>query len=73
MPTGERVEDGFTVRSLGRSDRVYLCPGCAQDVVRVPHIVAWPQGREDERRHWHTPCWQARGRRAPTIERGRPR
>ncbi|MCW2499230.1 MAG: hypothetical protein JWN87_906 [Frankiales bacterium] len=70
-PAGERVEDGFTVRSVGASDRVYRCPGCAQEVSGVPHLVAWPEGRPDERRHWHTPCWGARGRRGPTVERGR--
>jgi hypothetical protein len=71
VPTGERTEGGYTVRSVGVSDRVYLCPGCAQDVRGVAHVVAWPQGCPDDRRHWHTPCWDARGRRAPTLERGR--
>ena len=71
LPPGERSEGGFTVRSVGISDRVYLCPGCAQDVVSVPHVVAWPHDDPDGRRHWHTPCWEARGRRAPTVERGR--
>ena len=70
-PTGERVEGGFTVRSVGVSDRVYRCPGCEQEVVTVPHVVAWPVGDPDGRRHWHTPCWTARGRRGPTVERGR--
>ena len=69
-PTGERQEDGWTVRSVGVSDRVYRCPGCAQEVVRVPHVVAWLHD-PDDRRHWHTPCWGARSRRAPTTERGR--
>ena len=72
VPAGERVEDGYAVRTAGVSDRLYRCPGCAQDVVAVPHVVAWPEGRADERRHWHTPCWAARGRRGPTVERGRP-
>lgn len=70
-PAGERIEGGFTVRSVGVSDRVYLCPGCAQEVVGVAHVVAWPTGDPDNRRHWHTPCWAARGRRGPTVERGR--
>ena len=70
-PTGERVEGGYTVRSVGVSERVYLCPGCSQDVVAVPHVVAWPEGQTDSRRHWHTPCWTSRGRRGPTVERGR--
>lgn len=72
-PAGERVEDGHVVRNVGPSATVYLCPGCMQDVVNVAHVVAYPEGDVDWRRHWHTPCWQARGRRAPTKERGRPR
>jgi hypothetical protein len=31
----------------------------------VPHVVAWPEGDPDARRHWHTPCWAARSRRRP--------
>lgn len=71
-PTGERSEGEFTVRNVGVSDRVFLCPGCNQDVLKVAHVVAWPSGDPDQRRHWHTPCWGARGRRGPTVERGRP-
>jgi hypothetical protein len=71
VPAGQRHEDGYDVRSVGVSDRVYLCPGCAQDIIGVAHVVAWPQGRPDDRRHWHTPCWAARGRRGPAVERGR--
>ena len=71
LPTGERTEGGHTVRSVGASDRVYRCPGCDQEVARVPHVVAWPAGDPDSRRHWHTPCWGARGRRAPGVQRGR--
>jgi hypothetical protein len=39
----------------------------------MPHLVAWPADTEqaawhgggglDDRRHWHTPCWNARLRR----------
>ena len=65
VPAGERSEGGFTVRSVGVSDRVFRCPGCDQEVVAVPHVVAWPDGRPDDRRHWHTPCWGARSRRGP--------
>jgi hypothetical protein len=71
VPAGERSEGGFTVRGVGTSDRVYRCPGCDQEVVGVPHVVAWPEGQPDARRHWHTPCWTARGRRGPAVERGR--
>ena len=32
----------------------------------TPHVVVWPAdgiGGLDDRRHWHSPCWSARGRR----------
>ncbi len=66
-PAGERTEGDFTVRSVGVSDRVFLCPGCHQDVVAVAHVVAWPYGDPEQRRHWHSPCWAARDRRRPRF------
>ncbi len=46
----------------------YRCPGC--DLVIEPgvaHVVVWPVEASigsasalDERRHWHTACWNAR-------------
>ena len=68
------------------STRAYRCPGCDQEIrPATPHVVAWPASfREDdgiegeadevglsERRHWHTACWRARGRRGPKTQRGR--
>jgi hypothetical protein len=74
-----RVEDGpdgeWQVRQVPGSSatRDYRCPGCDQVVAAgTPHIVAWPAGEHgsaDERRHWHTPCWAARGRRQPGLRR----
>ena len=61
----------WTVRRLSgdSSDRTYLCPGCEQDIVPgTPHVVVWPEvgvGGVGDRRHWHTPCWDARERRHP--------
>ena len=53
----------------------YRCPGCDQEIaLGVPHVVVWPAddrgesgwgGRVDDRRHWHTPCWNARANRRP--------
>jgi hypothetical protein len=63
-PGGERLEEGWTVRDVGPGDRAYRCPGCDQEVVGVPHVVAWRHD-PDDRRHWHTPCWAARDRRRP--------
>jgi hypothetical protein len=53
--------------------KTYRCPGCSQLVAAsTPHVVAWPLsddviagGGPDDRRHWHTACWQARERRGP--------
>ncbi|WP_263731619.1 hypothetical protein [Cellulomonas sp. SG140] len=71
--TAESAPDGeWTVQSVAGSPREYRCPGCDQVVAPgTPHVVAW---RTDDllgdgvegRRHWHTACWQARGRRRPT-------
>ena len=73
VPAGERVEDGHVVRSVaGTSGRAYRCPGCDQELpAGSPHVVAWPEGRPDDRRHWHTACWQARGRRGVKVHRSK--
>ena len=71
---GERVEDGHVVRSVAgtASDRPYRCPGCDQELrPGTPHVVAWPEGREDDRRHWHTACWTARDRRGVKVHRSK--
>src|SRR5215472_17101314 len=47
--------------------KAYRCPGCDQEIVPgTPHVVAWPADQVvgvEERRHWHTACWQHRLRR----------
>ncbi|HEY5031385.1 MAG TPA: hypothetical protein VIJ54_02835, partial [Actinomycetes bacterium] len=55
------------------STKPYRCPGCDQEIrPATPHVVAWPheagRGLED-RRHWHSACWQARDRRRPGQHR----
>jgi hypothetical protein len=48
--------------------KAYRCPGCNAEIHRgTPHVVAWPdtpgmfsQSAVEERRHWHTGCWQRR-------------
>lgn len=70
MPDGEWVVQTITGSA---STKIYRCPGCDQEIrPATPHIVAWPfdNGMHDdtrlqERRHWHTPCWNARSRRGP--------
>ena len=51
------------------ASRAYLCPGCQQTIAMgTAHVVAWPadgMGGLDDRRHWHSGCWEARERRHP--------
>jgi hypothetical protein len=71
----EHAADGsWIVRQVtgAAATKTYRCPGCDQEIrPGVPHVVAWPSddlrdaGLAD-RRHWHTPCWHARTRRAPS-------
>ncbi len=73
-PVGERVEDGYVVRAVAgtASARPYRCPGCDQELTAAsPHLVVWPDGRPDDRRHWHTACWSARGRRTVKVQRSK--
>lgn len=60
----------WVVRTVAGAAAVkpYRCPGCQQVIaVGTPHVVAWPAEAAllsdsglDERRHWHTSCWQRR-------------
>jgi hypothetical protein len=73
----EAARDGdWLVRAVvGDTGKAYRCPGCDQEIPPgVPHVVAWPadeRGDLSDRRHWHTGCWRARGRRSPVIQRSR--
>lgn len=70
MSDGEWVVQNITGAA---STKMYRCPGCDQEIrPATPHVVAWPfdngasdDDRLQERRHWHTPCWNARTRRRP--------
>ena len=68
----EEHDDGdWHVRRVSGASatKTYRCPGCDHEVrPGTPHVVAWPAGTasgEEHRRHWHTPCWEARSRRGP--------
>jgi len=60
----------WIVRSIPGAAAVkrYRCPGCQQAVAPgTPHVVVWPdvpslisESGLEERRHWHTACWQRR-------------
>jgi hypothetical protein len=55
MPSGSAIKD-------------YRCPGCEHLITQgTPHVVVWPLVPSlgsargvDERRHWHTSCWNRR-------------
>ncbi|HEY0496860.1 MAG TPA: hypothetical protein VGD48_14040 [Kutzneria sp.] len=72
-----RTESGpdgeWHVRPVGAADKTYRCPGCDHEIrPGTPHVVAWPAddyGSVEDRRHWHTGCWNSRGRRKPTTRR----
>jgi hypothetical protein len=47
-----------------RAQKGYVCPTCTQAVaVGTGHVVAWPEGLPEERRHWHRHCWRLAVRR----------
>ncbi|MEY3019276.1 MAG: hypothetical protein RLZZ272_260 [Actinomycetota bacterium] len=58
--------DGHEVRAVAahRAAKAYRCPECEGSIdPGVGHVVAWPEGRVDERRHWHRACWRVVTRR----------
>lgn len=59
----ERAGRRFAVRSVSGSSatKTYRCPGCNQEIrPGTPHVVVWDVdevGGGEDRRHWHTACW----------------
>ena len=78
LPAHRRIEagaDGFDyeVRPIAASRAVknFRCPGCDHEIRSgTAHVVVWRvedgDAGADDRRHWHTPCWANRAKRAPT-------
>lgn len=57
---------GWQVRLIqpAKALKEYRCPGCNQEIrPATKHVVAWRESTEEERRHWHLPCWERRVRR----------
>lgn len=53
--------DGWQVRpiSAARAGKDYTCPDCGNRIARGNgHVVTWPDGLPDLRRHWHRHCWR---------------
>lgn len=76
MEWSEEDPDGrvWSVRAVtgSASTKTYRCPGCDHEIApATPHLVAWPEDELDDRRHWHRPCWNARGHRGPRVQRTR--
>ena len=70
----EHDEGIYRVRRItgSSSTKPYRCPGCDQLIpTATPHIVAWIHEDIETRRHWHTPCWERKDRRAPNTQRSR--
>lgn len=67
--TGPRGEE-FMVAVPRPSEKTYVCPGCSKEIDGMTqHIVAWaadglfgPDAAAEQRRHWHTGCWNSFGR-----------
>ncbi|MCV7349108.1 hypothetical protein [Mycobacterium parmense] len=74
-PRREPGPDGheYEVRPVAaaRAAKTYRCPGCDHEIRSgTAHLVVWPAdvtlGGADDRRHWHTTCWEHRATRGPT-------
>ncbi len=65
-----KADGRWIVRSVAGATALkpYRCPGCQQLLAPgTPHVVVWPatpsllsETGVEERRHWHTACWQRR-------------
>jgi hypothetical protein len=68
-PDGDWIVRPVTAES---AEKTYRCPGCDQAIrPGLPHLVTWRPGGDADRRHWHTPCWNARLRRSSNLQRSR--
>ncbi|MFD4292481.1 ATP/GTP-binding protein [Rhodococcus sp. NPDC058505] len=69
---GGHGDERYLVRQIPgtRAVKTYRCPGCDHEIqTGVAHVVAWPAdglGGAEDRRHWHTGCWNGRGSRGIT-------
>ena len=65
-PDDEYALAGYVVRRVepARAVKDYVCPECGNPVpAGEGHVVVWPTGDEDLRRHWHRHCWRLEVRR----------
>lgn len=53
--------EGYEVRRVdpARALKDYTCPECGNTISEGDaHVVVWPEGDADLRRHWHRHCWR---------------
>lgn len=58
---------GYEVRHIDgvNATKEYTCPDCGDVVAEgESHVVVWPVGDSDLRRHWHSHCWRMEVRRS---------
>jgi len=58
--------DGYEVSEVPahRAEKDYLCPDCGNVIPEgEAHVVVFPEGDPDLRRHWHSYCWRLEVRR----------
>lgn len=63
----ELALEGYEVRRVDaeQARKEYVCPACGNPVpVGEGHVVVWPSGDSDLRRHWHRHCWRLEVRRS---------
>jgi hypothetical protein len=56
-------DEGWQLRLVQPYQAVkeYRCPGCDHEIrQRTLHVVVWPDGSPEQRRHWHRSCWDRR-------------
>ena len=59
--------DGYEVKRVDGPSAVkdYICPDCGNTIAPgEAHVVVWPEGDSDLRRHWHKHCWRIEVRRS---------
>ncbi|MPZ87631.1 MAG: hypothetical protein GEU81_06055 [Nitriliruptorales bacterium] len=64
--------DGYEVKRVdpGSAEKDYVCPECGNTVSGGEgHVVVWPVGDPDLRRHWHRHCWRIEVRRSDDDDR----
>lgn len=63
----ELALEGYEVRAVDgeQARKDYVCPACGNVVPGGEgHVVVWPAGDNDLRRHWHRHCWRLEVRRS---------